>query len=250
MGSVFMHVRSILEEIITHRPAHLTLIDPVKQSPVRAGEIAESADKFGTDGFLIGGSSGVYQSNLSETVDAVKNASKKPVIFFPGQDKAYSLSFDAILYLSLLNSRNVKYVIRSQAESALLLKKINVEVLSTGYIIVSPGMRAGDVGEVDLIRRDDIWVVTGYAAAAELLGFNYLYLECGSGSPVTVPPEMVRAVKKTVDIPVIVGGGIRTAGVAKQLVAAGADIIVTGTVVERHEYKQRLAEIITAVHSS
>lgn len=242
-----MRVRRMLEETISQRPAHLTLIDPAKQAPERAGEIAETADQLGTDGFLVGGSSGIYQPNLSDTVDAIKAASRKPVIFFPGQDKAYSLSFDAILFLSLLNSRNVKYVVRAQAQSALLLKKVGVEVISTGYLIISPGMRAGEVGEADVIDRDDHWVACGYAAAAEMMGMGFLYLECGSGSPITVPPEMVRNVKKTVDMPVIVGGGIRTAAVARQLIEAGADVIVTGTIVERQEYRQRLSEIITTV---
>lgn len=243
-----MFVRKTLEEIITKRPAHLTLIDPAKQQPEKAAEVAAVADELGTDGFLVGGSSGIYQANLSQTVNAVKAVSKKPVIFFPGEDKAYSLSFDAMLFITLLNSRNVKFVMRSQAESALLLKKLNVEVLPTGYLIISPGMRAGEVGEADVIGRENYWAASGYAAAAELLGLKYLYLECGSGSPVSVPVDMIKAIKKTVDMPVIVGGGIRTAAVARQMTEAGADILVTGTIVERHEYKQRLSEIITAVH--
>ena len=244
-----MHVRKVLEEIITYRPAHLTQIDPAKQSSERAAEVAAAADELGTDGFLVGGSSEIHQGNLSATVSAVKAVTKKPVIFFPGQDKAYSLSFDAMLFITLLNSRNPRFIIRSQAESALLLKKLGVEVLPTGYLVISPGMRVGEVGEVDLIARENNWAASGYAAAAELMGLKYIYLESGSGSPVTVPPKMLQYIKKTVDIPVIVGGGIRTAAVAKQMVEAGADIIVTGTVVERHEYKQRLSEIISAVRS-
>ena len=246
---MLLQVQKILDEIIINRPAHLTLIDPAKQSAERAAEVAFTADELGTDGFLIGGSSGISQTNLSHTVDAVKAVSKKPVIFFPGQDKAYSFSFDAVLYISLLNSRNVRSVLRSQAESSLLLKRLNVELLPTGYLIVSPGMRAGEIGEADLLDRENNWVASGYAAAAEIMGLKYLYLECGSGSPVTVPPEMVKAVRKTVDLPLIVGGGIRTAAVAKQLVEAGANILVTGNVVERHEFKQRLAEIIMVVQN-
>jgi phosphoglycerol geranylgeranyltransferase len=243
-----MYVRRILDEIITSRPAHLTLIDPAKQQAERAAEVAAAADELGTDGFLVGGSSGIYQANLSATVDAVKAVSNKPVIFFPGQDKAYSLSFDAVLFISMLNSRNPRYIIRAQAESALLIKKINVEVLPTGYLVIAPGMRVGETGEADILERENHWTVAGYAAAAELMGLKYLYLESGSGSPVTVPPDMIKAVKRTVDIPIIVGGGIRTAAVARQMVEAGADILVTGTVVERQEYKQRLSEILTVVH--
>lgn len=249
-GQVAMKVRRILEEIIAWRPAHLTLIDPDKQQPERAGEIAAIADQLGTDGFLVGGSSGICQTNLSATVEALKAVTEKPVIFFPGQDKkAYSMRFDAVLFLSLLNSRHVHYVIRAQAQSAQLLKKAEVETISVGYLIVAPGMRVGEVGEADLLGREEQGVASGYAVAAEMMGLRYLYLECGSGSPVTVPPEMVRAVKRAVDLPVIVGGGIRTAAAARQLIAAGADILVTGTLVERHEFRQQLAEIITTVRN-
>ncbi|MBS4023147.1 MAG: geranylgeranylglyceryl/heptaprenylglyceryl phosphate synthase [Dethiobacter sp.] len=242
-----MHVRRILEETITRRPVHLTLIDPPKQTAKRAEEIAAAADGLGTDGFLVGGSTGVEQANLTETVSAIKEVSNKPVIFFPGQSKVFSMSFDAVLFLTLLNSRNVDFLIRTQAQSALILKKLDVEILPTGYLVIEPGMSVGEMGESDLIERDNFWTASGYAVAAEMLGVKYIYLECGSGSPVTVPPDMVRAIKKVVDVPVIVGGGIRTAAVARQLILAGADIIITGTVVERHEYKQRLSEIIKAV---
>jgi phosphoglycerol geranylgeranyltransferase len=243
-----MKVRRTLEEIIVRRPAHLTLIDPEKQRPARAAEIAGVAEQLGTDGFLVGGSSGICQSNLSETVEALKAATGKPVIFFPGQDKAYSMLFDAVLFLSLLNSRDVRYVIRAQAQSAMLLKELAVETLPVGYLVVSPGMRVGEVGEADLLGREDHWTACGYAVAAEMMGMNYLYLECGSGSPVTVPSEMVEAVKKNTDLPVIAGGGIRDASAAGQLLAAGADILVTGTVVEGRQFPRRLAEIIARVH--
>lgn len=242
-----MHVRRMLDETITRRPVHLTLVDPPRQTAQRAAEIASVADQLGTDGFLVGGTTDIEQVNLTETVAAIKEASDKPVIFFPGQTKAYSMNFDAILFLSLLNSRNVDYVIRTQAQSALLVKKMGVEILPTGYLVIEPGMAVGRAGEADLVGRDDFWAASGYAVAAEMLGVKYIYLECGSGSPVTVPPEMVRAVKRVVDVPVMAGGGIRTAAVARQLILAGADIIITGTVVERHEYKQRLSEIIKAV---
>lgn len=242
-----MSVRRILEETITLRPVHLTLIDPAKQSAERAKEIAGTADQLGSDGFLIGGSSHISQSNLSATLSAVKEVSKKPVIFFPGQDKAFCLGFDAILFLSLLNSRNVDYVIRFQAQSVLLLRQLGIEIIPTGYLIISPGMRVGELGEADLLKRDDVWTASGYAAASEMMGMKYLYLECGSGSPMPVPPEFVRSVKKNISIPVIVGGGIRTPIEASQLVAAGADIVVTGTVVEKKNYKRNLSDIITAV---
>jgi len=242
-----MRICRMLRETIAVRPAHLTLLDPPKQTPERAAEIVKTADQLGTDGFLVGGTTGISQANLTATVAAIKSVTEKPVIFFPGEGKAFSMSFDAVLFLSLLNSRNVKFVVRCQAQGALILKKLGVEAISVGYLVVEPGMSVGEAGEADLMGREDFWAAASYAAAAEMMGMDFVYLECGSGSPVTVPPGMVRAVKKAIDIPVIVGGGIRTAAVSRQLLAAGADVIVTGTVIERDGYRQQLSEIIREV---
>lgn len=242
-----MQIRRKLDETMTRRPLHLTFIDPSRQDAKRVEEITAVADELGTDGFLISGTEDVTQHKLTDTVSAMKKVTQKPMVLFPGLGRAFSMDVDAVLLLSLLNSRNVDYVIRTHAKSALLLKKVGIEVIPTAYLVIAPGMQAAQIGEADCIEREDLWNAAGYAVAAEMMGFKYLYLECGGGSPVPVPVEMLQAVKRAVDIPVFVGGGIRTAAVARQLIAAGADAIVTGTILDRLEFRHRLAEIIRAV---
>ena len=109
-------------------------------------------------------------------------------------------------------------------------------------------MKVGEVGEADLVGRDDLERAIEYALAAELFGMSLLYLEAGSGAPEPVPPAMVSAVKKEVSIPLIVGGGIVEANQAAALARAGADIVVTGTLVENGQFEGRLGEIAQAVH--
>jgi phosphoglycerol geranylgeranyltransferase len=117
-----------------------------------------------------------------------------------------------------------------------------------GYIIVEPGMKVGEVGEADVVKRDDLGRAVGYAIAAELFGMDLLYLEAGSGAPDPVPPAMISAVRGRIGIPLIVGGGIVETEQAVSLARAGADIIVTGTLVENGHFEGQLVDIIQAVH--
>jgi len=106
-------------------------------------------------------------------------------------------------------------------------------------------MTAGKMGEVDLIKKDDLNTAVGYALATQYLGMDFFYLEAGSGAPTPVPNEMISAVKKNINIPLIVGGGIKDAEIAKEKVKAGADIIVTGTTLEEEkDLKKALMKII------
>ena len=147
--------------------------------------------------------------------------------------------------MSLLNSRNLNYIIREHVKGAHFIKNSNIEPISMGYVIVEPGMTAGRIGEVDLIKRNDIGTAIGYALSAQYLGMDFFYLEAGSGAEETVPEKMIKEVKKNIDIPFIVGGGIRDFNTAKNIVLAGADIIVTGTTLEEDvNLKKTLTDII------
>jgi phosphoglycerol geranylgeranyltransferase len=117
-----------------------------------------------------------------------------------------------------------------------------------GYVIVEPGMTAGKVGEVDLIKKDDVETAVGYALAAQYLGMDFFYLEAGSGSPDPVPNEIIKAVKKNINIPLVVGGGIRDAKTAGKTAKAGADVVVTGTKLEEEKnLKKVLSDIIKSI---
>ena len=158
-----------------------------------------------------------------------------------------SANCDAIYFMSMVNSRSLDWVIREQVAGAPAVKKLGLEPLSMAYIIVEPGMKVGEVGQADVIPRDNPKLAASYALAGELLGMRSVYLEAGSGAPAHVPSDMISYVKKSISVPLIVGGGIRDGTAAREVRDAGADVIVTGTIVEENGYLSRLESIINAI---
>ena len=243
-----MKVRDYITQTLKKHKMHMTLIGPAKQSASASAEIAAKACRAGTDAIMVGGSTGVTQENLDETVGQIKRACKLPVIYFPSGANVISRKCDAIYFMSMLNSRNVRNVSGEHARGAPMIKKLGIEPISMGYVIVEPGMKVGEVGEAELVKRGDLNTLIGYAIATEFFGMDLLYLEAGSGAPEPVPVPMVKAARESVDIPLVVGGGIVTPKQAADLAAAGADIIVTGTLVENDDFEDRLKRIIDMVH--
>ncbi|MEA3190121.1 MAG: phosphoglycerol geranylgeranyltransferase [Thermoplasmata archaeon] len=217
---------------LRHGPLHITLIDPDKQGPEEAGAMAKSAADAGSHAIMVGGSTPERRRVLDEAVKLIKKESGLPVILFPGAATQVSAHADAIWFMSLLNSRSREFLVGEQVRGAPIIEKLGIEPIPMGYIVVEPGGTVGRVGQADLLRRDDLDGAIAYALAAQSFGMRFVYLEAGSGADTPVPPEMVRAVKRAVRVPVIVGGGLRTAQAAHDAIEAGADIIVTGTLVE------------------
>lgn len=226
---------------------HMTLLDPEKQEPAEAAHKARFAAGAGTDAFMVGGSTGRSQRRLDETVKAIKEAVGLPVILFPGGAHGLSPFADAIYFMSLMNSRSVRHVVREQRKAARWVKKMGLEAIPMGYIVVEPGMKVGEVGDADLVPRDHPEEAVEWALAAQFLGMDLVYLEAGSGAPEPVPPHMIRAVKAELQIPLVVGGGIRSHGAARRAVEAGADVVVTGTIVEEAKGDAALKRIVDAV---
>ena len=204
---------------------HFSLLDPDKQTPQVAGLIARTATDAGSSAIMVGGSTLASQKQVDDTVKTIKKQSNLPVILFPSSAKFLSKYADAVFFMSLLNSRNIDYIIREHVKGASFIKNTEIEPISMGYVIVEPGMTAGKVGDVDLIKKDDFETAIGYALSAQYLGMNFFYLEAGSGAPNPVPNEMITAVKKNIDIPLVVGGGIKDAKTAGEKAKAGADVL-------------------------
>ena len=239
--------RNIVEEA-KEKTLHFSLLDPDKQKPEIAGSIAKISEESGSSAIMVGGSTLISQKQVDETVKAIKDNTNLPVILFPSGARFLSRYADAMFFMSLLNSRNLDYVIREHIKGAPFVKHSGLEPISMGYVIVEPGMTAGKVGEVDLIKRTDIDTAVGYALAAQYLGMNFFYLEAGSGAPNPVSNDMISSVKKNLDIPLIVGGGIRDVETAREKAHVGADIIITGTTLEKEKnLKQALTDIINAI---
>lgn len=244
-----MTVYSYINKVISEDgAAHLTLIDPDEQSPEFAGEIASQASSAGTDGIMVGGSTGVEMRILDETIREIKRASDLPTILFPSNEGGVSKEADAIFFMSLLNSNDVFFVTRAQKNGAPIVNEYGLEPISLAYLVVEPGGTVGEVGKADLIAREDVETAVAYSLASQFLGMKCVYLEAGSGVEDPVPIEMIQEVNDAVDSTILVGGGIRTPEMASDRVEAGADIIITGTMVEEAENKlTKVRNLIRAI---
>ncbi len=240
-----MTVLAYLHARLAEGKVHLSLLDPDKLTPGEAGELAFRATLAGTDGIMVGGSTGVTPGKTDEAVKAIKARTRVPVILFPSSAHTLSRFADAVYFMSMLNSQDVRLIVGEQRKAVRAIKEWGLETIPMAYLIVEPGMRAGEIGHAKPIPRDDVEEAVRYALTAQFLGMQLVYLEAGSGAPEPVPSNMVMAVKAQLSIPLVVGGGIRTPRTARDLAKAGADIVVTGTVIE--EDQARLQAIVDAV---
>jgi phosphoglycerol geranylgeranyltransferase len=225
---------------VRKRAMHFTLIDPEKIKNL--GEKCSKLKKMGTDAVMVGGSTNVTKKDLEYTLDIIRKH-KLSSLLFPGDVSGVSSKADAILFMSLMNSRNSYWITGAQASASQMVKKSGLEVLPMGYLVFEPGGTVGCVGEANLIK--DAKTAVSYACAVELMGMSLVYLEAGSGAEKMIPVSTIKAVRKSVNIPILVGGGIRTAKDAKLRAEAGADIIVTGNVSE--DNFDKMESIVRAV---
>jgi len=228
-------------------PLHFTLIDPEKSPGERAAQVARGAVGVGSHAILLGGSTGISRELVGGAAKAIRAAVDVPTIIFPEGPGSLAPEAHAVLFMSLLNSRSLDLVVRAHARAAPVVRAMGLEAIPMGYLVIAPGMRVGEVGQVDPVPRDAPDVATGYALAAEMLGMRLLYLEAGSGAPSPVPTEIVRAVRASVRVPLVVGGGIRAGQDARPLLAAGADILVTGSVTEEQGLGEGFRSIVQEV---
>ena len=244
-----MKVEQYLDDVITRDgAAHLTLIDPDAQEPSAASDIARAAEKAGSSAIMVGGSVGASGGILDLTLRAIREAADLPRILFPSSACGLSRYADAVFFMSLLNSRDVNYLIGNQMLGAKAVLEYGIEPIPMAYLILEPGGTVGWVGDAKLIPREKPELAVAYSLAGRFLGMRYTYLEAGSGAADPVPPEMIRAVKSAGCKTLVVGGGIRDEKAARAAVVAGADIIVTGTAIEEaSEVERTIAGFVDAI---
>jgi len=237
----------LLEKIRSEGTIHLTLIDPEKVTSPQASKIASKAKLSGTSAIMVGGSTFFSAAHLDDIVRAVKRTSKIPVILFPNNVTGISRYADAIWFMSLLNSVDPYFLMGAQVLGAPLIKRYRLEPIPMGYIIVGEGGTASVVGKAVPVPYNKPELATAHALAGQYLGMRFIYLEAGSGAKRPVPPEMIRIVKSYIDVPLVVGGGIKSRNQALAVASAGADIIVTGNIIENAEVKNKVAEIVRGI---
>lgn len=243
-----MIYNNLLESKATNQKKLAVLIDPDKLRLSSMDHIIKNAIDHDIDYFFIGGSL-IVNNQLDQVLVRLKQECKIPLILFPGNSMQLSYKADAILFLSLISGRNPELLIGTHVISAPYLKLSPLEVISTGYMNVDGGVSTtvSYMSNTNPIPKDKRDIAVCTAIAGEMLGLKTIYLDAGSGAHFPVSREMIEAVAGSVDVPLIVGGGIRTPEKAFENISAGADVVVIGNAIEHDP--TLVAEMAAAVHS-
>jgi len=228
----------------------IPLIDPEEVTASSASLIAVEGEEAGASAIMVGGSTLVSSEILDNTVKAIKESVDIPVILFPNNITGISRYADAIWFMSLLNSADPYFIIGAQVLAAPIIKKFCIEPIPLGYLILGEGGAAGVIGKACPIPYNKPELAVAHALAAQFLGMRFIYLEGGSGASEPIPSKTIKIVKNNVDLPLIVGGGIRTGAQVKRIVHAGADIIVTSTILEKSDsrsLRNKMKEIMEGI---
>jgi len=222
------------------------LIDPLDYKDIEHSiKTAIAAAEGGAAVILVGGSIGVQGELLDYVVKKIKEKVEIPVVLFPGNIATLTKYADAVYFMSLLNSRNPYWISQAQMLASPVIKQIGIEPLAIGYIVVEPGGSVGWVGDVNLVPRDRPKIGAALALAGQYMGAKFVLMDVGSASKLGhVPLDMVAAVKKTVDVPLIIAGGIKSPEDAENVTNAGADIIQVGTILEQTDDPKKLCQEI------
>jgi putative glycerol-1-phosphate prenyltransferase len=222
--------RNILTSQRKGKKLFAVLIDPDKFNP----QVIRECNRCKVDFIFVGGS-GLQKEKFNRCVSILKKLSKIPLVIFPGGREQISSKADAILLLSLISGRNPDYLIGEHIMAARQLKRSQLEIIPTGYILVDGGKRASayKVSRTSPIKHTDIERAISTAIAGELLGMKLIYLEAGSGARKILSKKMIQGIKKNITVPLICGGGIDSVEKAQMLCRAGADMIVVGNGIEK-----------------
>jgi len=243
----------IYESILTRKKNGLKsfamLVDPDKVNAGKIDELTELALSAKVDYLFVGGSL-VITHHLDDVVQQIKKNCDIPIILFPGTPSQVSRHADGLLYLSLISGRNPELLIGQHVISAPAVKKSGLEIISTGYMVVDGGAptTVSYISNASPIPADKNEIAMCTAMAGEMLGMKLIYMDAGSGAKRPVTGEMIGMVAASIDIPLVVGGGIRNPEKAYNNCKDGADLIVVGNAIEKDA--SLIKEMADAVHAT
>jgi len=226
----------ILTEISQGEKLLAVLIDPDKMELSRLSSFIALVNTSIATHIFVGGSE-VNDRMTQSVVEEIKTHTNLPVILFPGEVSQITNKADALLFLSLISGRNPEFLIGKHVDAVAKLNGSMLEVIPTGYILIENGKETSvqRVSETQPMSRNDIPFISRTAKAGELLGMKLIYLEAGSGATHPVNPKIIADVKNVLQIPLIVGGGIRSISELQNAFESGADMVVIGTAFEQDE---------------
>ncbi|HEY4060381.1 MAG TPA: geranylgeranylglyceryl/heptaprenylglyceryl phosphate synthase [Puia sp.] len=244
--------QSIYESLLTKKKkgqrSFAVLIDPDNVNSAKIDELTGLAISAGVDYLLVGGSL-VISNHLDEVVQHIRRNCPIPVILFPGTPSQVSRYADGLLYLSLISGRNPELLIGQHVISAPFVRQSGLEIISTGYMVIDGGAptTVSYISNASPIPADKNEIALCTAMAGEMLGMKLIYMDAGSGARHPIREEMIASVAKHIDVPLVVGGGIRDPEKAYRNCKAGANVIVVGNAIEKDA--GLIKEMAAAVHS-
>ena len=128
------HYQNILNSVSEKKQMLAILIDPDKFNVFETDSFLKTIPKETTHIFV--GGSTVKEGITKKVIETLKNDCTLPIIIFPGDFTQISNDADGILFLSLLSGRNPEYLIGQQIKSVPVLKKLTLEIIPTGYILI------------------------------------------------------------------------------------------------------------------
>ncbi len=226
-------------------PGFFWLVDPDKIDIQYPDPRWEEAERCGVTAFLVGTSQN-GGTNYDRAVACLRQHTRIPLILFPGAASQVTPPVDAVLFLSLLSGRNPDYLVGEQVKGTPLIRQHRIEPIPTGYILIDTGVATSVVrySGTTPMSESDVQSICDHALCAEYMGKAFVYLEAGSGAVRPVSPRVIEQVKKTISVPLIVGGGIKTPEACMTATTAGADFVVVGTAFE-HDQSMELLDSLT-----
>ena len=228
-------LKSLQQKHKANKKSIAVLVDPDKaEDPSRLLHLINLASENCVDYFFVGGSL-VTSANLSEVVKKIKENITIPVVLFPGSAIQVDASADALLFLSLISGRNPELLIGQHVVAAPIIRNTRLEVIPTGYMLINSGKitSVAYISNTMPIPDDKYSLAASTALAGQMLGLQTIYIDAGSGAEKEISPRMIASVRKSIAIPLIVGGGINSAQKAITALEAGADMIVVGNALEK-----------------
>ena len=240
--------QSLLDKKKKGQKSFAVLIDPDKVNAEKLDELTRLSVEARVDYLLVGGSL-VISNHLDEVVQHIKKNCDIPLILFPGTPSQVSKFADGLLYLSLISGRNPELLIGQHVISAPFVKQSGLEIISTGYMVIDGGAptTVSYISNATPIPADKNEIAMCTAMAAEMLGMKLIYMDAGSGAKRAITEEMIQMVSKCIEIPLVIGGGIKDPEKAYLNCKAGADLIVVGNAIEKNT--PLLQEMSAAIHS-
>jgi len=233
--NIYQTLLTIFENSPKKKPALIALIDPDKKNKKTLQAQVDYIKKANRFCAVFVGGSLIMDSDYSSRIKMIKKSVDLPLIAFPSSSNQIDKIFDATLFLSLISGRNPHYLIGEHVISAPIIYDLKMEVIPVGYILLDAGNRTSVelVSGTRSLPMNNYDIIIAHSLASQYLGHKFIYLECGSGATNSIDLDLLSTIKEHVDIPIIVGGGIKSKEDISNINTAGADFIVVGSMIEK-----------------